>query len=77
MGLGYVGLSLAAGFGQHFPTVGFDVNPQRVEELRCANDRNGELPQEALRQPLSDLLLRAVRPRPLRPLGGGGPNTPG
>ena len=52
MGLGYVGLSLAAGFGQHFPTVGFDVNSQRVEELRCANDRNGELPQEALQQPL-------------------------
>ena len=31
VGLGYVGLPLAAEFGRHYPTVGFDINEGRIE----------------------------------------------
>ena len=34
VGLGYVGLPLAVEFGKHFDTVGFDVKPARIAELR-------------------------------------------
>ncbi len=34
VGLGYVGLPLAVEFGKHFDTVGFDVKPDRIDELR-------------------------------------------
>ena len=34
IGLGYVGLPLAVEFGKRYPTVGFDVNAARIEELR-------------------------------------------
>ncbi|MBD1399614.1 Vi polysaccharide biosynthesis UDP-N-acetylglucosamine C-6 dehydrogenase TviB [Pelovirga terrestris] len=43
IGLGYVGLPLAAEFGKHFPTVGFDINQQRIDELRRGYDRTREL----------------------------------
>ena len=40
LGLGYVGLPLALAFGKRFPTIGFDIDPARVEELRSGNDRS-------------------------------------
>jgi UDP-N-acetyl-D-galactosamine dehydrogenase len=33
IGLGYVGLPLAVEFGRKYPTIGFDINEQRVQEL--------------------------------------------
>jgi UDP-N-acetyl-D-glucosamine/UDP-N-acetyl-D-galactosamine dehydrogenase len=42
VGLGYVGLPLAIEFGKHFDTIGFDVNPARVRELRAGRDRTLE-----------------------------------
>ena len=48
VGLGYVGLQLAAGFGRMLPTIGFDVSGQRIEELGQGHDRNGEISAEAL-----------------------------
>lgn len=51
VGLGYVGLPLAAAFARHLPVIGFDINPKRVEELRRGHDRNGEVSPEALRAP--------------------------
>ena len=33
IGLGYVGLPLARLFSTKYPTVGYDLNPERVEEL--------------------------------------------
>ena len=33
IGLGYVGLPLAVEFGNKFPTVGFDLNEDRIQEL--------------------------------------------
>ncbi|WP_147653672.1 nucleotide sugar dehydrogenase [Vulcaniibacterium gelatinicum] len=42
VGLGYVGLPLAVAFGRQFETVGFDIDPARVDELRRGHDRTGE-----------------------------------
>lgn len=43
LGLGYVGLPLAVEFGKKYPTVGFDINTQRISELRAKTDTTGEL----------------------------------
>ncbi len=50
VGLGYVGLPVALGFGRHFPTVAFDINSKRVQELRDGIDRTEEASPEELRQ---------------------------
>jgi UDP-N-acetyl-D-galactosamine dehydrogenase len=49
VGLGYVGLPLAVALAKRFTVIGFDVNGQRLAELRQANDRTGEVPAENLR----------------------------
>jgi UDP-N-acetyl-D-glucosamine/UDP-N-acetyl-D-galactosamine dehydrogenase len=38
VGLGYVGLPLAVEFGKHYETVGFDVKPERIAQLRRGRD---------------------------------------
>jgi len=43
VGLGYVGLPVAVAFGRTAPVVGFDVNQQRIKELRAGYDRTGEV----------------------------------
>lgn len=43
IGLGYVGLPLAVEFGKKFPTVGFDINQNRVNELNSGHDRTMEV----------------------------------
>ena len=43
IGLGYVGLPLAMAFGSRFPTVGFDIDQDRVEALLGGHDRTGEV----------------------------------
>ncbi|MBN2887286.1 MAG: Vi polysaccharide biosynthesis UDP-N-acetylglucosamine C-6 dehydrogenase TviB, partial [Chromatiaceae bacterium] len=43
LGLGYVGLPLAVEFGKHYPTLGFDINAERVAELRAGHDRSLEV----------------------------------
>lgn len=42
VGLGYVGLPLAVEFGKHRGVVGFDINSERVSELRSGVDRTRE-----------------------------------
>jgi len=49
LGLGYVGLPLAAAFGRQFPTVGFDIDAARVEALRAHHDHTREVGSDALR----------------------------
>ena len=39
LGLGYVGLPLAVEFGKVYPTVGFDVNSSRIQELLTGKTR--------------------------------------
>lgn len=50
VGLGYVGLPLAALFARRFKVYGFDINAQRVKELGEGLDRTRELSTEQLRQ---------------------------
>ena len=38
VGLGYVGLPLALAFSEKFEVTGFDINQQRIEELRSGKD---------------------------------------
>jgi len=49
VGLGYVGLPLAVEFGKHFETIGFDVNPQRIAQLRKGRDTTLEVSRAELR----------------------------
>jgi UDP-N-acetyl-D-galactosamine dehydrogenase len=43
IGLGYVGLPVAVAFGLVSPTVGFDINADRITELKQGYDRTGEV----------------------------------
>ena len=43
IGLGYVGLPLAALFGTKFKVIGFDINSKRVDEIMSGRDNTLEL----------------------------------
>ncbi|HEY9044584.1 MAG TPA: nucleotide sugar dehydrogenase, partial [Ohtaekwangia sp.] len=43
IGLGYVGLPLAVEFGKVLPVVGFDINEERIAELKKGHDRTREV----------------------------------
>ncbi|HKE47006.1 MAG TPA: Vi polysaccharide biosynthesis UDP-N-acetylglucosamine C-6 dehydrogenase TviB [Rhodanobacteraceae bacterium] len=49
IGLGYVGLPLAVGFGRKLPTLGFDINKARVAELKEFRDHTLETSPEELK----------------------------
>ncbi len=48
IGLGYVGLPLAVEFGKQLPTTGFDINADRVAELKAGRDHTLEVDAEEL-----------------------------
>ena len=48
VGLGYVGLPLAAEFGRKRSVVGFDINQRRIDELKAGNDSTLETTREEL-----------------------------
>ena len=48
IGLGYVGLPLAVEFGKKYPTIGFDINTQRIAELKTGVDRTLETSTQEL-----------------------------
>jgi UDP-N-acetyl-D-glucosamine/UDP-N-acetyl-D-galactosamine dehydrogenase len=48
IGLGYVGLPLAAEFGKYRKTIGFDINLERINELQVGIDITLELNKEEL-----------------------------
>ncbi|WP_281560892.1 Vi polysaccharide biosynthesis UDP-N-acetylglucosamine C-6 dehydrogenase TviB [Thalassomonas sp. RHCl1] len=50
IGLGYVGLPLAVSFGKKYPTLGFDINQQRISELNQGVDNTLEVEQDELAQ---------------------------
>ncbi len=50
IGLGYVGLPLAVEFGKHIDTVGLDINPSRIEELKNGKDSSLEVEPELLKE---------------------------
>lgn len=50
IGLGYVGLPLAIEFGKVFPTIGFDTNKSRVDELLSGSDSTREVTLQELKE---------------------------
>ena len=48
IGLGYVGLPLAVAFAERYPVVGFDINAQRLHDLRNHQDKTLEVSDDAL-----------------------------
>lgn len=48
IGLGYVGLPLAVEFGKQLPTVGFDLNAERIAELNGGSDMTMEISAEEM-----------------------------
>lgn len=56
IGLGYVGLPLAVEFAKKYITVGFDINKQRVSELRSGTDKTLEVEDGDLK----DVLVESI-----------------
>ena len=50
IGLGYVGLPLAVEFGKQYPTVGFDVNAERIADLEAGYDSTLEVSSDELKE---------------------------
>ena len=50
IGLGYVGLPLAAEFGKKIEVVGFDINKTRIAELESGNDNTLETSADELKE---------------------------
>ena len=50
IGLGYVGLPLAVAFGKVYPTIGFDIDSKRIEELQTGIDNTQEVNKEDILQ---------------------------
>ncbi|MBS1976040.1 MAG: nucleotide sugar dehydrogenase [Bacteroidetes bacterium] len=48
VGLGYVGLPLAVEFGKIIPTIGFDIDRKRIDELKRGIERTEEVTAEEL-----------------------------
>lgn len=46
IGLGYVGLPLALAFGNKLPTIGYDINSLRIQDLQKCSDVNSEISTE-------------------------------
>ncbi|RUO29785.1 Vi polysaccharide biosynthesis protein VipA/TviB [Aliidiomarina sedimenti] len=59
VGLGYVGLPLAAAFAEQYQVVGFDINQTRVDQLKQGRDVTGELTESELTQVADRLHLTA------------------
>lgn len=65
IGLGYVGYPLALAFGQHFETIGFDIDSERISQLSECVDSTNEtdinLVQKATSLTLTDKLCELNR----------------
>ncbi len=53
IGLGYVGLPLAIEFGKKYKVIGFDINQERVEELKVGKDRTLEADLDGMKDAMS------------------------
>lgn len=54
IGLGYVGLPLARLFSTKYKTIGFDMNPKRVEALMAGHDATLEVSDELLQSAIAN-----------------------
>lgn len=46
IGLGYIGLPLAVHFAKHYPTTGYDLDPERIDTLSRNIDSNNQFSEE-------------------------------
>jgi UDP-N-acetyl-D-galactosamine dehydrogenase len=65
IGLGYVGLPLAAEFGKKYDTVGFDISRKRIDELKKGVDLTLETSAEDLKS--AKRLMYTTNPEDMRP----------
>ncbi len=61
VGLGYVGLPLAAAFGKVTEVIGFDISAKKIAELKDGFDATGELTRDDLAATRIDFTLDAAR----------------
>jgi UDP-N-acetyl-D-galactosamine dehydrogenase len=61
VGLGYVGLPIAVEFAERVDVIGFDVNAEKIEQLRSAIDVTGEIGSEGLRTTSAEFTADASR----------------
>lgn len=54
IGLGYVGLPLAHAFSEKYEVVGFDINKDRIDELKSGFDRTLELTEEQVKESIKN-----------------------
>lgn len=54
IGLGYVGLPLAVAFSKKYPTIGYDINKKRVQQLAQGEDSTDEIGQDELLAAMKD-----------------------
>lgn len=59
IGLGYVGLPLAVEFAKKYPTIGFDINTSRVNQLMLGHDHTLEVEDKDLQKEIVPDLLTA------------------
>ena len=50
IGLGYVGLPVAYSFSKKFKVIGFDINKDRVKNLKNNNDKNQSISKAKLKK---------------------------
>jgi len=50
IGLGYVGLPLASSFSKYFDVIGYDINNNRINELKNFNDTTNEVKKKFLKK---------------------------
>lgn len=60
IGLGYVGLPLARLFSTKYPTIGFDMNKSRVEELMKGHDATLEVDDKLLQEAIENYGFRCT-----------------
>ena len=66
IGLGYVGLPLGVEFAKKYPTIGFDINTSRVNELMAGHDHTLEVNDADLQKEIvSDLVTAESKGRGL------------
>ena len=58
IGLGYVGLPVAVAFGKQGNVIGFDVNEERISELKSGNDYNREVESQELQN--TDIFFKSL-----------------
>ncbi|MCR4591440.1 MAG: nucleotide sugar dehydrogenase [Lachnospiraceae bacterium] len=49
VGLGYVGMPIAVAFSEHVPTIGFDINKEKIEKYKAGKDPTNEVGDEGIK----------------------------